>query len=151
MAAWQLILAFASPVAAIATAVGALFWGKQVVAAKDAQIDLLKQMSAAEVLPQIRAMKELHELQLEGERSKLEAATGRAREQLEAHIAELQDQVEALGRASEAVSDAYRRLAAGEPVRVGTVLRDYGAGRRVMLVTTGHEAIATVVPPADKK
>jgi hypothetical protein len=117
VATWQLILAFVSPVSGLIVAFGALFWGRQVVEAKDAQIEAkdaqiegLKQMSAAEVLPQIKAMKELHQIELEQERGKLKALQGDERKRLEADIDDLESQLDALTKVGEAWPEGLKRL-----------------------------------------
>ena len=110
MAAWQLILAFVSPVSGLIVAVGALFWGRRVVEAKDAQIEVLKQLSAAAVLPQIQAMKELHQFELEQERDKLKAVQGDERKRLEADIDDLQGQLDALTKVGDAWPEGLKRL-----------------------------------------
>jgi hypothetical protein len=108
---WQLVLAFVSPVSGLIVAVGALFWGRQVIENKDAQIEVLKQLSAASVLPQIQAMKELHQFELEQERDKLQAVHGEERKRLELHIGELQSQVDALIKVGEVWPEALNLTA----------------------------------------
>jgi hypothetical protein len=102
----QLVVSGLSALAAIVVAGGSLFWGRTVIESKDAEIDLLKKFSAAEFLPQLQAMKGLHEMELEQERATFAAAQGKEREEAAARIKELQDEIDAVTK----VDAGYRRI-----------------------------------------